>query len=54
MDDRLAVVSEEINRLQRRVDDAEWEGDPRSAELAKQLNYHKKLHEQGVILEPKF
>ena len=54
MDDRLMVVSDEIKRLQRKVDDAEWEGDPRSTELAKALNYYKKLHEQGVVLEPKF
>ena len=54
MDNRLAVVSDEIKRLQREHDDAEWEGDPRSTELAKALNYYKRLHEQGVILEPKF
>ncbi len=54
MDDRLAVVSDEIKRLQREYDDAEWEGDPRSTELAKELNYYNKLHEQGVVFEPKF
>jgi len=54
MDDRLAIISDEINRLQREYDDAEWEGDPRSTELAKELNYYNKLHEQGVVFEPKF
>jgi|14_taG_2_1085336.scaffolds.fasta_scaffold00327_16 hypothetical protein len=54
MDDRLAIVSDEIKRLQREYDDAEWEGDPRSTELAKELNYYNKLHEQGVVFEPKF
>ena len=36
------------------LDDAECEGDPRSTELAKELNYYNKLHEQGVVFEPKF
>ncbi len=54
MDDRLAIVSDEINRLQSEYDEAEWAGDPRSTELAKELNYYNKLPEQGVVFEPKF
>ena len=54
MDDRLMVVSDEIKRLQRKVDDAEWEGDPRLAQLAQELAHFKKLEDEGEVYEPKF
>lgn len=53
MDDLCNVV-EEVKRLQREVDDAEWEGDMRLAQLAKELEYFKRLEEEGVFYEPKF
>jgi hypothetical protein len=54
MDERLAIVSEEVKRLQRKVDDAEWEGDPRLAQLAQELAHYKKLEDEGEVYEPKF
>lgn len=53
MDDLLNVVRE-VKRLQREVDDAEWEGDTRLAQLARELAHFKRLEEEGVIYEPKF
>jgi hypothetical protein len=53
MDDLLNVVRE-VKRLQREVDDAEWEGDMRLAHLARKLAHFKRLEEEGVIYEPKF
>jgi len=53
MDDLLNVVRE-VKRLQREVDDAEWEGDMRLAPLARELADFKRLEEEGVIYEPKF
>ncbi len=37
MDDLLLNVSEEVRKLQRKVDDAEWDDDPRLAYLAREL-----------------
>lgn len=54
MDDRVYVVRDEVCRLQREVDDAEWEDDPRLSYLAWELAHFKKLEEEGVIYEPKF
>jgi len=54
MDDRLAIVSKEVKRLQREVDDAEWEGDPRVTQLAQELAYYKRLENEGEVYEPKF
>ena len=54
MDNRLWVVSEQVKKLQRKVDDAEWEGDPRLAQLAQELANFKKLEDEGVVYEPKF
>jgi hypothetical protein len=54
MDNKLWVVSEQVRKLQREVDDAEWEGDPRLAQLAQELAHFKRLEDEGVIYEPKF
>lgn len=54
MDDRLWTVGNEVKRLQREVDDAEWESDPRLEQLVRELRRFKELEEQGVLLEPKF
>ena len=52
--DSLWVVSEEVKKLQRKVDDAEWDDDPRLAHLARELAHFKQLEDEGVIYEPKF
>ena len=54
MDDRLAIVSAQVKRLQREVDNAEWDGDVRLAQLARELEHFKRLEKEGVIYEPKF
>ena len=54
MDDLLLNVSEEVRKLQRKVDDAEWDDDPRLAYLARELAHFKELEDEGVIYEPKF
>jgi hypothetical protein len=54
MDDLLLNVSEEVKKLQRKVDDAEWDDDPRLAYLARELAHFKELEDEGVIYEPKF
>ena len=54
MDDLLLNVSEEVKKLQRKVDDAEWDDDPRLAYLARELAHFKQLEDEGVIYEPKF
>jgi hypothetical protein len=55
MDDpRLWNVATEGKRLQRDVDEAEWDGDPRLAQLARKLEHFKKLEAEGVTYEPKF
>ncbi len=52
--DSLWGVSEEVKKLQRKVDDAEWDDDPRLAQLARELAHFKQLEDEGVIYEPKF
>tara|TARA_R110002020_G_scaffold301794_2_gene517206 strand:- start:1174 stop:1338 length:165 start_codon:yes stop_codon:yes gene_type:complete len=54
MDDLLLNVSEEVKKLQRKVDDAEWDDDPRLAYLARELAHFKELEDEGVVYEPKF
>jgi len=54
MDDLLLNVSEEVRKLQRKVDDAEWDDDPRIAYLARELAHFKELEDEGVVYEPKF
>ena len=54
MENDLWVVSEELKNLQRKVDDAEWEGDVRLTQLARELEHFKSLDDRGVIYEPKF
>ena len=54
MDDLFLNVSEEVKKLQRKVDDAEWDDDPRLAYLARELAHFKELEDEGVIYEPKF
>jgi hypothetical protein len=54
MDDRLWEVGNEVKRLSREVDDAEWDGDPRLAQLVRELERFKKLESEGVTYEPKF
>jgi len=54
MDDRLWEVGSEVKRLQREVDNAEWDNDPRLEQLVRELQHFKKLEEEGVLLEPKF
>ena len=54
MDNRLWAVGEQVKKLQRKVDDAEWEGDPRLAQLAQELAHFKKLEDEGEFYEPKF
>ena len=51
MDERLAIVGEEVKRLQRKVDDAEWEGDPRLAQLAQELDQKQRALTQQLIAE---
>lgn len=53
MDD-LWLVPAEVKRLQRACDDAEWEGDPRLPDLARELAYFRRLEEKGILYEPKF
>ena len=54
MDDFLLNVSEEVRKLRRKVDDAEWDDDPRLAYLARELAHFKELEDEGVVYEPKF
>ena len=54
MENDLWIVSEELKNLQRKVDDAEWEGDVRLTQLARELEHFKSLNDRGVIYEPKF
>lgn len=53
MDD-LWLVPDEVKRLQRECDDADWNDDPRLAHLARELAHFKRLDEQGILYEPKF
>lgn len=53
MDD-LWLVSDEVKRLQRAYDDAEWDDDPRIVQLARELQHFKRLEKEGVLYEPKF
>lgn len=50
----LWIVPEEVKRLQRACDDAEWNDDPRLAQLARELAHFKLLDEEGIVYEPKF
>lgn len=54
MDPRVLNVAQEIRRLETEVIDAEWEGDPRSEFLARELEYYKELSSKGVVYEPRF
>ena len=53
MDDLWDVVKQ-VKKLQREVNDAEWECDTRLAHLARELEHFKRLQEEGIIYEPKF
>ena len=54
MDPRLTNVSSEIKRIEAALSDAEWEGDPRSEYLARELEYYKHQASKGVTYEPNF
>jgi len=50
----LIHVGAQVRELERQVIGAEWEGDPRSEFLARELEYYKELASKGVIYEPNF
>jgi hypothetical protein len=52
----LDLISDIIKRLQKQIDDIEWENyrDPRIEGLVQQLNYYKNKHNQGETHEPRF
>ena len=50
----LTNVADHIRKIEDEVIDAEWEGDPRSEFLARELEYYKELASKGVIYEPRF
>lgn len=52
--DNFWVVPEEVKRLQRACDDAEWDDDPRLAQLVRELEHFKRLEAEGSVYEPKF
>jgi hypothetical protein len=52
-DERLISVVHELRRLQKLVDDLEWEGEDVSA-YKRELEHYTKLNEDGVLFEPKF
>jgi len=52
-DERLISVVHELRRLQKLVDDLEWEGQDASA-YKRELEYCEKLNRCGVLFEPKF
>lgn len=52
--DNFWVVPEEVKRLQRACDDAEWDDDPRLAQLVRELEHFKRLEAEGAVYEPKF
>ena len=54
MDPRLTDVAAQVRRLRRDAADAEWEGDPRAAQLAQELQRYEALQERGVLHDPKF
>lgn len=54
MDPRLEYIPDRVKQLTREVSDAEWEGDPRAARLAKELQHYKEKQAKGELYEPKF
>lgn len=55
MDDpHLVSVSAEVKRLEREVDTAEWDDDPRLAMLASELKRYKQMQQLGILYEPNF
>jgi hypothetical protein len=54
MDPRLTDVAAQARQLRKEVSDAEWEGDPRTAGLARELKRLEALLAEGVTYEPKF
>lgn len=53
-DNRLWDVRERVITLQREVDDAAWNGDPRLGWLSQELAHFKALEAEGKVYEPKF
>lgn len=50
----LINIADHIRKLEEEVIDAEWEGDPRSEFLARELEYYKEQAAKGEIYEPCF
>jgi hypothetical protein len=53
----LKAIKEILKNLEKEYDDIEWDcgvDDPRLANLADEINYYRKLNEDGVVLEPDF
>ena len=54
MDDEIPIsLVYELRRLQKLVDDLEWEGEDVSA-YKRELEHYTKLNEEGVLFDPKF
>ena len=53
-DDRLISVTEEHKRLSKLESDYAWDEDPRLEQVVRELQYYKKLMEEGVLYDPKF
>jgi len=53
-DDRLISVTEEHKRLSKLESDYAWDDDPRLEQVIRELQYYKKLMEEGVLYDPKF
>jgi len=53
-DDRLISVTKEHKRLSKLESDYAWDDDPRLEQVVRELQYYKKLMEEGVLYDPKF